>query len=182
MSMGEDVPSIIERIKQSDDIFEKAKMMQYLRDEELVRPVEIAQMLQIQPSYISHYLRLLKLPEIIVDGYYSRLVSSSHLYIIARLHSYDAMLDVYERVLAENMTSAQTEEVVRETLYDTKTTGERFSETEIEELKEDLQKLLGSIVVKVVQTRVKSKVVIEAKGSLDKTTKKLRRLLKKIRS
>lgn len=182
MSMDEDVPSIIERIKQSDDIFEKAKMMQYLRDEESVRPVELAQMLHMQPSYISHYLRLLKLPEIIVDGYYSRLVSSSHLFIIARLHSYDAMVDVYERVLAENLTSAQTEEAVRETLYDTKTTGDRFSETEIAQLKEDLQKLLGDVTVKVVQTRIKSKVTIEAKGSLDKTTKKLRRLLKKTSS
>lgn len=182
MVMSEDVPSIIELIKNNEDIFEKAKMIQFLRDEKSVRAVEIARLLHMQPSYLSHYLRLLKLPEIIVDGYYSRLVSSSHLFIIARLHSFEAMLDVYERVLAENLTSAQTEEIVRETLYDTKTTGERISETEVELIKEALKQLLGDVSVSIVQTRIKSKLVIEAKGSLEKTTKKLRRLLKKISS
>ena len=178
--MSPEVLQIIEKIQLTDDIFERANMINYLREEEQVRPVEIARLLDIKPAYISHYLRLLKLPEIIVDGYYSKLVSSTHLFIIARLHSFEAMMDVYEQVLAENLSAVQTEERVREILHGTKTMGERFTNTEVHNLTTAIQNLFGDVQVKVIQTRIKAKLIIETKGNQEKTTKLLRRFSRKV--
>lgn len=95
--MKEDVTEVIERIKLTNDIFEKGRLLKFLMKEKDFRMKDIAELLEIKPSYISHYLRLNKLPEIIIDGYYSNQVSASHLFIIARLHDYVTMMTVYEQ-------------------------------------------------------------------------------------
>jgi hypothetical protein len=122
---------------------------------------------------------LRKLPDIIIDGYYAKQVSASHLFIIARLHDYVTMLTVYEKVLAENLTSPQTEDVVRELLYQVKAEGERMTDDEIERFNRLFARKLGTDVsFKITQTRVKGKVSIEQKGNLAETTKMLRKLYK----
>lgn len=177
--MNPDVTEVIERLRLTDDIFEKGRLFKYLIKEKDFRMKDIGELLEIQPSYIAHFLRLNKLPDIIVDGYYAKQVSASHLFIIARLHDYVTMLTVYEKVLAENLTSPQTEDVVRELLYQVKAEGERMTDDEIERFNRLIARKLGTDVsFKITQTRVKGKVSIERKGNLAETTKMLRKLYK----
>jgi hypothetical protein len=178
--MAEDVHHILERIRLSADIFEKARLMKFLKEERSVRVIDMSRELGLQPAYVSHYLRLNKLPEIIVDGYYSRLVSSTHLFIIARLPDFDTMLRVYEHVLANNLTSGQTEEAVREELYGAKTEGERIPHAEVERFIRLLQRDFPDVAVKLVQTRIKSKLILEVKGSMEKTSRIMRRIQSKL--
>lgn len=180
--MSHDISHVIARIKESPDVFEKARLMKFLKDEHEIRIVELAQALEMKPSYIAHYLRLNKLPVILMDGYYAQLVSTSHLFIISRLPDYETMIRVYEEVLAKNLTSQQTEEVVREVLYETKTEGDRLKVPEVTQMVREITHALGDVDVKIIQSRIRSKISIEIKGSLEHSTRILRRIARKITS
>lgn len=181
--MQPDVTEVIERIRLTDDVFEKGRLIKYLVKEKDFRLKDIGELLEIKPSYLAHYMRLNKLPEIIIDGYYAKQVSASHLFIIARLHDYVTMLTVYEDVLSRSLTSPQTEAVVREMLYQVKTEGERLTDEEVDRFERLIKRKLGAdIDFKITQTRVKGKFNIEVKGNLEVTTKMLRKLYKLLSS
>lgn len=110
----------------------------------------------------------------IVDGYYAEDISLSHLFVISRLKDPKKIIDVYEKVLGKNLTVLATEEIVREILYGIKTEGEALTREEKESYRQQLGK---EIKLKIIQTRIKSKLEIEVKGSLAKTTKILRTIL-----
>ncbi|MCX7996762.1 MAG: hypothetical protein N2691_03305 [Patescibacteria group bacterium] len=168
----------LDRIRKSNDIFEKAKLIKYLKDLD-VKLSHIAKALGMKPSYVAHYLRLNKLPDIIVDGYYSKLVSSTHLFILSRLKNDAQMIKVYDTVLSESLTALQTEELVREELYQTKTEGERYLPEEAARLERFLERAIDEkLRLKVIQTRIRAKFIIEVKGSLARTTPLLRKLQK----
>ena len=77
----------IEKIKKETDVFSKAKLIRYLIREKNVKVIDLAKKLSLTPSYICHLNRLNSLSEIIVDGYYSHLISTSHLFLLSRIIS-----------------------------------------------------------------------------------------------
>ena len=66
--MAEEVSDIIRRIITTDDFYKKAQYIAFLRSEKNLSLAEISRMIDIKPSYTAHIMRLLKLPEIIIDG------------------------------------------------------------------------------------------------------------------
>lgn len=169
--------SLVEQLKLEVDPFAKAKLIRSLIINHNWQVKDIAQALSYKPSYICHYLRLNKLPEIVVDGFYSKNISLSHLFIISRLKDKEQMSKAYEEVLAKNFTVLQTEELIREMLHHIKTEGETLTKEEKEQYQ---AKLPEEIKLKIIQTRIKSKLIFEVKGSLTKTTKAIRLLLDKV--
>ncbi len=170
---------MFEKIKSETDLFKKAKLILSLRKEKQIPLVDIAKALDLTPSYLSHILRLNKLPELIVDGYYSQQISISQLFIISRLKDVNDMFEVYESVLVNNLTALQTQDLVREKLYKIKNEGEHIPKEKIDEFIKSLSKN-GSTKVNIIQTRIRGKLVIEIKGSLSETTQELKRLMKLI--
>lgn len=168
------------RIKKEPDFFQKAKLIYYLRKNQEIRIKEIADAVGMQSSYISHILRLLKLPDIIVDGYYSKQVSISHLFILARLHNQQQMMTAYETILSKNLTSAQTEHLIRKILYNITPKSDLISEEEQNIFLEKMKILYEDVDVKVIQSRIAGKIILEMKGDSKKTSKILRELMKKI--
>ena len=83
--MGEDINSLYLSFKEEKDLFKKVKSLTALRKEKNISLIEISKNVGLSPSYLSHMIRLNKLPELILDGYYSNLISVTHLYIISRL-------------------------------------------------------------------------------------------------
>jgi hypothetical protein len=175
--MLKEVYDVFEKIRNTEDFFEKAKLIQYLQVERKITTKKVSEELSMKPSYLCHITRLNKLPEIVIDGYYSKLISVSHLFIIARLNDLEHMMVVYEKALAGNLTVLQTEEMVREYLYNIKADGNRLSNEELEQLREKIKSRFKSVSIKVVQTRVKAKVVLELKGNLKKTSQTLKDIL-----
>ena len=171
-----DINEIIDRIKHEKDFFAKAKLIRFLQKEQQVPLREISQKIGLMPSYVSHILRLAKLPELIVDGYSSQLISISHLFIIARLKSEQDMIEIYEKALGVNLTTLEIENLVREKLYGIKNQGEYLGQDERDDLLGKVQEASGA-TAQVVQTRIKGKIVLEIKGNLIDTTQALRRLL-----
>jgi len=160
------------------DIFNKAKTFQQLITEKGMRVNELAKKYSIKPSYVCHILRLNRIPDMVIDGYYSKQISISHLFIISRIKDKEKLVLAYENILKKNLTIWQTEELVRELIYQIKTEGERLKKEEstqfINKFKEK------GIDVRIIQTRIKTKLILEIKGSLKETTGKLKELIKKL--
>lgn len=170
-----------EQFKKETDVFTRAKLVYLLKKEKGLRVIHLSKKLNLKPSYICHLLRLNKLPEIVVDGYYNKMISKSHLFLLSRLSSEKEIVKVYEMVLEKNLNIPQTEEIVRQMLYQIKNEGNLLSLEEKNQLIKKIESLGERVKAKITQTRVKSKIVIEIKGSLKKTTNfltKIGKLLK----
>lgn len=176
--MDLDLSSYIHRIQQEDDIFTKAKLLHVLTDEYKVPIKDIAQYLKLSSSYVCNLLRILRLPDLVRDGYYSGLVSPTHLFIISRLHDERDVIDVYEEILQQSLTTNLLEEKVRERLYNITSEGEHLSDDLKHSLRESLQVIDPKIVVKVIQSRIRAKVVIELPGGLTDTTRVLEKIIR----
>jgi len=178
--MSGDIDAIVEQIKKEENVINKAKLLRFLTVDKEIRIKDVSKLIGMKESYICHILRLNKLSDMIVDGYYSKMISISHLFIISRLHSEADIAKAYEKILSDNLTVGQTEEWVREVLYQTKTVGEHLPKDEITKMSDSVAALFDGAKLKIIQTRVKSRAVVEIKGSLAQTTPALRKILEKL--
>lgn len=173
--MNTTLQDLIKRIQKEEDPFSKAKLLHTLKKDKQVSLRSISAQIRLKPSYISHILRLLKLPSLIVDGYYSQLITLSHLFILSRLSDEKKMILLYERVLGDNLTSQQTEQLVREELYEIKNEGEYLNKQEVEEFLEAMK--ADHRKAQIIQTRTRGKFILEVEGNLLKTTKQLKKVI-----
>ena len=175
--MNENIDEIIQQIKDEKDVFSKAKLIRFLMREKNIKVKEIATKLNINSSYVSHYNRIYKLPDLVVDGYYSKLISISHLFVISRIKDPRKITEVYEKVLQKNLNILETEDLIREYLYEIKSDGTYLKEKVKNEIIANLSKKYHFLKIKIVQTKVKSKIIIEIPGNLEKTSKVIKEFL-----
>ncbi len=178
--MDQEIDSVYTQIKESPDYFQKAKLILYLKRDKGLRVSEIGKKIGLKPSYISHILRLNHLPELVKDGYYSKLISLSHLFIISRLKTDKQIIEVYEKILSDSLSTQQTESMIREILYQLKDQGTYLSQ---EERLEFAKNYNGTdyIRTQIIQSRLKGKLIIEIKGNLEKTSEELRKIMELLR-
>jgi hypothetical protein len=174
--MDEETKRIIEQAKLEKDVLSKARLLQYLRREKNIPLVQLAKILSLNPSYICHLLRLLRLPELVIDGYYSKLVSLSHLMTVSRLKNKEDMVVVYETILANNLTVAQTDNLVREKIFRIKTAGDRIDKEIKKKIEEGFKKIDNNLQTKIGQTRIQARVELKIKGNMTKTSEVLKKI------
>jgi len=162
--MGQDTLEYIEQIKNTADYFAKAKLITFLVRQKNIKVKDLASALSLKPSYLCHIMRLSKLSEIIMDGYYSKLISMSHLFVISLLHEESDIMEIYECVLRDSLTVLQTEELVRAKLHGVSSEGEYVQDEMLKKAKGRL-KAEYNADTKIIQTRIKTKILIEWKGS-----------------
>ena len=180
--MIQDITPLLKQIKEDKDIFQKSRLLEYLIRERNLRVIDLANKIGYKSSYICHLLRLKKIPEVVVDGYYSKSVSSSHIFILSRLNDKKQMIELYEKVLGENFTVKQTENEVRNYLYQVKSIGKYIRQEDVEKLTKKVKEKYPDLDVEIVQTRIKGKIIFEVKGDLEKSSKLIRVLLEKLDS
>lgn len=168
---------MIDQFRRETDHFKKAQIIDSLRRDACLSVKDIAEKIDKHPSYVSHLNRLLRLPPLVIDSYYNQQISLSHLLILSRLKSTDEMEKAYEQILAQNLTSVQTEELVRMKKYNVETSPEHVTEKELASLLSEVKEKYADVTVKVIQTRIKGKVTIEMKGNSDRTSAFLRDVL-----
>jgi ParB family transcriptional regulator, chromosome partitioning protein len=178
--MIQDITPILNQIKEEKDIFQKSRLLEYLINEKNQRVTDLAKETGYQSSYICHLLRLKKIPDVLIDGYYSKSISSSHIFIISRLNEKKQMIELYEKILSENYTVKQTEEAVRKYLYQVKSIGKYIKEEDKERLTKKIKKIYPDFNISIIQTRIKGKVIFEVKGDLETTSKVIRHVLEKL--
>lgn len=179
--MTVNIQELIDRIRTEEDIIQKARLIYYVRKNQELKLKDIADALGLQSSHVAHILRLLKLPPIVIDGYYSKVISLTHLFIIARLKTQEDMLEAYETVLSQSLAVQQTEELIRSKLHGITISEDRLPQEEIYAFINALQEIDTKLKVKVIQTRIQSKIVLELKGDTTYTTEVLRKILKKFK-
>ncbi len=135
-----------------------------------IRVVQIANKLDMSSSYVSHLRRLKKLPLLIINGYYDKTVSLSHLFILSRLATQEEMAFVYEEILTQNLSASQTERRVFELTSGKKITGNKLSKEWFTQLEKTIASIAPSIDVSTIQTRRKGEIIISFNGSLDQTS------------
>lgn len=178
--MIQDLTSILNQVKIETDIFQKSRLIEYIMKENKLRVIDISKKIGFKPSYICHLLRLKKITEVIVDGYYSKSISSSHIYVISRLNEKKQMIELYENILKENYTVKQTEESVRNYLYQVKSIGKYINKESSEKLIKKIKEKFPELTVEIIQTRIKGKVILEIKGDLVTSSKTLKQVLEKL--
>jgi ParB family transcriptional regulator, chromosome partitioning protein len=168
--MSVNLDEYIQRVQLEEDIFSKARLLEFLVRKKGFKINLIAQYLELSSSYVCNLLRILKLPELIRDGYYSKVVTMTHLCILARLHNETDMISLYEEILSKNLSTYQLEERVRTILHHIDTTGDQVDDTVKEAIERALHEKYAGVNVRIVQTRIKAKISIELKGNLHETS------------
>jgi ferritin-like protein len=90
------------------------------------------------------------------------------------------MISAYEEVLSKSLTALQTDELIRGYLYKITSGGEYIPEEEIAEHISRVKKLHEDLHIRIVQTRVKGKILIEIKGGLEKSSEMIRKIIRKL--
>lgn len=178
--MIQDITSLLNQIKADKDIFQKSRLIGYIIKEKNLRIVDLANKIGYKPSYICHLLRLKKIPDVVIDGYYSKSISSSHIYILSRLNDKKQMIELYEKILGENYTVKQTESAVRNYLYQIKSIGKYINKESTEKLTQKIKEKYPELNVQIIQTRIKGKITFEIKGDLETSSKTIKQVLEKL--
>lgn len=178
--MIEDIASLLDQIKVDKDIFQKSKLLDYIIKEKNLRIVDLANKIGFKPSYICHLLRLKKIPEVVVDGYYSKTISSSHIYILSRLNDKKQMIQLYEKILGQDYTVKQTENAVRNYLYQVKSIGKYINKENAEKLTQKIKEKFPELNTQIIQTRIRGRIIFEIKGDLETSSKLLKQILEKL--
>jgi len=158
-------------IKSHTDPLSQAQMLVELKASAPVANKDIAEVLGMKPSNVSHLLRVTKLPEMVLDGYVSKQISFTHLILISRLKKQDDIVNLYEEILQNGYTALQTERRIREILYLVDNFGNYVNKDKLKMYEQRIEKSLGiGAKATIIQTRIKTKVLIEMSGNLAKTT------------
>lgn len=167
--------TLINQLKKEKNPIIIGRILFQLHKKEGIKIVDLAKITNKKPAALAHLIRLNKLPDTIIDGFLSQMISLSHLYVISRLKNEDEMIEIYEKVLIKGLTVAETELLVREKKYEIKTEGKYIDKNYIEKIKSIFEK--ERIEIKIVQSRLRIRVIMTAKGSLKKTSVKMRKIL-----
>jgi ParB family chromosome partitioning protein len=179
--MEQDIVEYVDQIKREQDYFGKSKLVNFLIHQKHIKVKDLAEALGMKPSYLCHIMRLHRLSEIIMDGYYSKLISMSHLFVLSLLKSNEDIMTVYEVVLRDGLTVLQTEELVREKLHGIKPGGSYVDKSTVDSLQLTVKKQFNA-EMKMTQTRIKTKILIEWKGSREERRRAVERFLQMIES
>jgi hypothetical protein len=163
--MNTRVQTLFESFANEPDHLRQAYILQQLRRDEEVPVKEIAVRIKKHQTYVSHLLRVVKLPEIVLDGYYSKQISFAHLIILSRLDDSEQIAQAYETVLAKSFSTAQTEVLIRQLKYQTNTVGNLLSVKECEKLVARAKRFYPEATFHIFQSQIRGKILIEVKGN-----------------
>lgn len=166
---------LLDLLINENDVIRKARIVSQLRSDNKVSLQEIAKSLNKHVSYISHIVRILKIPQLVIDAYYSGQISATHLMIISRLQSDKQMVEAHEEILRNNLTVLETEMLIRKLKYDVETDSEALSSDELVLKSKSIQNKLEARVV-FYQSRVKGKIILEKRGKTKDTSAFLKKI------
>lgn len=187
--------ALVENVQRKDlNPLERAKAFQRLVSEFGLSTREISQRIGKSWAYVSNSLRLLRLPDILKDGLLSGQTTEGHARVLASLEDPRLIVDVYKKILKENLSVRGTEEMVRRIKAREGTLGERAPEAtkkrisrpspKLDKMETDFKKKFDAFGCKtrvtILQSRIQARIRVILDGSPEVTEKALRFAYEKI--
>jgi len=185
--------ALVENVQREDlNPLERAQAFIRLMEEFSLTNKEIAKRISKSPAYISNSIKLLSLPDALKDGLLSGLISEGHARALAAIQNPKLMVDAYKIILREKASVRRTEDVARrmkkkagQPLHPAGVRSATVVSDEIDQMTRKLTQALGdddSVGVKLIRSRIQTKILIVLKGSLIDTEERLQKIYKNITS
>ncbi|QQG40473.1 MAG: ParB/RepB/Spo0J family partition protein [Candidatus Levyibacteriota bacterium] len=175
--------SIVENVQREDlNPIERALAYKRLIDEFGLGTNEVAKRVGKSAPTVSNTIRLLSLPDAIKDALVAGVITEGHVRPLISLGDIKLMLELFKKILKENSTVRQTEELARQVRGEVqKNVGGRTEKDklwipELDEIAKKLEKTLGFDTVSVFQSRSQARVTFVIRGDVDITTPKIKYL------
>ena len=174
--------SIVENVQREDlNPIERAQAYRRLIDEFGLGTNEVARKVGKSAPTISNTIRLLSLPDAIKDALVAGVITEGHVRPLISLGDPKLMLDLFKKILRENSTVRQTEEMARQTKgeiqqKEPRKKDDRLWVPELDEMAKTLQSKFSLSKVNVYQSRSKARLIIEMQGEVETTGPKLKEI------
>ncbi len=163
--------ALVENIQREElDSIEIALSYQRLIDECSLTQEEMSGRVGKKRSTITNYLRLLKLQPIVQAGLRDKMISMGHARAIINVENEDEQLDIYQAIIAKDLSVRQVEDVVRKLKVknDPESSGTKTATASLpekyQEIQDNLAEKLDTDVNLVRSKRGKGKIVIPFKN------------------
>jgi ParB-like chromosome segregation protein Spo0J len=128
----------------STNPLERARIIQELLSKHNLNKTELSRTLEKSPSYVSNYLRLLALPDVIQDAILSNILSEGHSRALSFLPQQSDMIYLFEEILRHGYSVRATEHLVDKLRTSKRTYGKVSSE--IKNVVAEMSKVLETSV------------------------------------
>lgn len=174
--------SIVENVQREDlNPIERAQAYKRLIDEFGLGTNEVARKVGKSAPTVSNTIRLLSLPDAIKDALVAGVITEGHVRPLISLGDPKLMLELFKKILKENSTVRQTEEMARQEkgsieVREPRNKVHKLWVPELDEMAKNLEQKLSFNRVAISQSRTQAKVSIVIKGDVDVTGPKVKEI------
>lgn len=176
----DEIESVYQEITKTKDPLKKAHLINRLKLDYQLKIKDIATRLNTKSPNISNLLRIIRLPDLVLDGYYSGVITLTHLQIISRLNNINDIIKVYEQVIRHDGSTQFTEKLVFEKLFQDKPEGEKIDNITLNDFIKSIKLIHPEYKIQLIQTQKKATLTISLKGNRKKTTPLIKKLIEKV--
>lgn len=172
--------SIVENVQREDlNPIERALSYKRLIDEFGLGTNEVAKRIGKSAPTVSNTIRLLSLPDAIKDALVAGVITEGHVRPLISLGDPKLMLELFKRILRDNLTVRQTEDISRKVKGEVQQrepekSKDRLWVPEQDSMAQHLQEKYNVDDVKIFQSSKLARMTIVIKGDVDLTTRKLK--------
>ncbi len=176
--------AIVENVQREDlNPIEKALAYKRLIDEFGLGTNEVAKRVGKSAPAVSNTIRLLSLPDAIKDALVAGVITEGHVRPLISLGDQKLMLEVFKRILRENATVRQTEEIARKIKGEVQKKEPHEAKDKLwipeqDAMAEEIKSKYEFSKVKIEQSSKLARIVIEVKGDLEKTGEAVKKIHK----
>jgi len=178
--------ALVENVQREDlNPLERGQAFLRLMEEFGLSNKEIAKRIGKSPSFVSNSVRLLNLPDALKDGLLSGLITEGHARALAAINDPRLMVEAYKMVLRQSSSVRGAEDIARRMK---KREGQKpkmdqniLVSEESDQIQAEIEAALGGedkARVKLVRSRVQTRLLIVLKGNLEETEERLQRIYK----
>lgn len=174
--------SIVENVQREDlNPIEKALAYKRLIDEFGLGTNEVAKRVGKSAPTVSNTIRLLSLPDAIKDALVAGVITEGHVRPLISLGDPKLMLELFKKILRDNLTVRQTEDAARRVKGEVQQKEPKFNKDRLWVPEQDtmalqLQERYRVDEVKIFQSSKLARMTIMIKGDVNVTTQKLKEI------
>lgn len=176
--------SIVENVQREDlNPIERALAYRRLIEEFGLSTNETAKRVGKSAPTVSNTIRLLSLPDAIKDALVAGVITEGHVRPLISLDDHKLMIDLFKKILKDNSTVRQTEEIARQIKGEIQKKEPRTKESrlwipELDEMAKEIEEKYGLNKVVIFQSRSMARLVFVIRGDVEVTTPKVKEIHK----